>query len=452
MSKLLAIVKREYVQRVRSKMFVVVTLLGPVLLAGFSVVPALIFSIKAGGATRIAVLDQSGKMSDRVREALLREGEEEDTSSPENADAGNNNRRADQMRQAGPVTGGSFEIRSVSLAGRQVEDVRRELNEQVRKDQLDGYIIIPNDVLTGGKAQYYSRNVGDVITREQIKDRLSRVAREQRMADEHISANTLHRIDMPVGMEAFPVGEKEVNNERPDSGGSFYLIFAIGFVLYITLLMYGQVILAAVVEEKETRIAELLFSSVRAFPLMMGKLIGVSLVALTQYAIWGLAFAAFASYGLAMLMGGGMNASLPPIAPSVVLYFFLFFLLGYFIYATIYALIGSMVTTTQEGGQLALPVIFLLVVGFYLAFPVMRSPNSSFAFWASMFPFFSPITMPVRIVSQTPPFWQIGLSLLIGFATVLLLIWLAARIYRIGMLMYGKRASIPEVIRWVRQA
>ncbi|MCA1558183.1 MAG: ABC transporter permease, partial [Acidobacteria bacterium] len=129
-----------------------------------------------------------------------------------------------------------------------------------------------------------------------------------------------------------------------------------------------------------------------------------------------------------------------------------FFLLGYFIYATIYALVGAMVTNTQEGGQIALPVIFLLMIGFYLSFAVMRSPNSSFSFWVSIIPFWTPITMMVRIATGQPPFWEIMLSILISIITIILLIWLAARVYRVGMLMYGKRASIPEVIRWVRKA
>ncbi len=153
-----------------------------------------------------------------------------------------------------------------------------------------------------------------------------------------------------------------------------------------------------------------------------------------------------------MLAAQGVPISLPHIPAMMFVYFVLYFLLGYFLYATIYALVGSMVTTTQEGGQLALPIVLLLVAGFYLAFPVIRSPNSSLAFWASMFPFFAPITMLVRIVTETPPVWQIALSLAIGFATVVGLIWLASRIYRVGMLMYGKRATIPEVLRWVRQA
>jgi ABC-2 type transport system permease protein len=229
------------------------------------------------------------------------------------------------------------------------------------------------------------------------------------------------------------------------------VVFSFGMLIYISVLMYGQIVLGAVIEEKETRIAEILFSSMRSFPLMIGKLVGVSLVALTQLTIWGLALLAFAVFGAGM-MGGGSSANLPHVPPIMFVYFVLYFLLGYFIYATVYALIGSMVTTTQEGGQLAMPVVLMLVAGFYFVFPIIRSPNSSLAFWASMFPFLAPITMMVRITTETPPAWQIILSLAIGFATVIGLIWLASRSYRVGMLMYGKKATIPEVLRWIRQA
>ena len=143
---------------------------------------------------------------------------------------------------------------------------------------------------------------------------------------------------------------------------------------------------------------------------------------------------------------------MPRIAPVVFVYFGLFFLMGYFIYSTVYAVVGSMVTTTQEGGQVAMPVVLLLVAGFFLSFSIIRSPNSSLAFWASMVPFFAPITMLVRIVTETPPLWQILLSLGIGYATVVGLVWVASRIYRIGMLMTGKKATIPEVWRWFKQA
>jgi ABC-2 type transport system permease protein len=148
----------------------------------------------------------------------------------------------------------------------------------------------------------------------------------------------------------------------------------------------------------------------------------------------------------------GRSISVPQVAPIVFVYLLLFFLMGFFIYSTVYAVVGSMVTTTQEGSQVAMPIVLLLIAGFLISFNIIRNPNSPLAFWASMFPFFAPITMLVRIVTETPPLWQILLSLAIGFATATGLIWLASRIYRVGMLMYGKKANIPEVIRWVRQA
>lgn len=449
MTKFLAVIKREYLIRVRTKMFFVMTILGPVIIVLFTVVPALIAQIKVG-TTRIAIIDQTGNSSmyGRVRDSILSkandEGEETGESQAARAVNSNAMTRAANTERARET---SFQVEPVQLNGRSLDDVSRELNERIKKDELDGYIILPPDILQDGEVKYYGRNVGDVFTRDQIKDRISRAVRDQRMENEKINPALIEKINKPVNMTA-------INTEsgKQESGGGFFFVFIVGFLVYIMIIMYGQVILGAVVEEKETRIAEMLFSSIRSFPLMLGKLIGVSLVALTQFAIWALAFLAFALYGVGMLSERGMNISLPPIPPIFFLYFFLFFILGYFIYATVYALVGSMVTTTQEGGQVAMPVLFMLIIGFYFAFPVIRSPNSPLAFWVSMFPFFSPITMLVRIVTQTPPVWQIALSLVIGFATVVGLMWLAARIYRVGMLMYGKRATIPEVMRWIKQA
>jgi len=448
MKKFWAVVKREYVQRVRSKMFLIVTLGAPLMFALFTVVPILISSIRAGGPVRVAVADETGRMYERVRDSLTGVREEDDdeeavetvTPSRDGGDA--------RLKQAAKASEQGFAVEQVLFDGRTRDDVTRQLDERVKKEELDGYIILPKDIMESGEVYFYARNVGDVFTRGQVKNRLTQAVRDERLDARGISRETMRDINQPVKFKAAKTGG---GGEGEDKGEGFFLVLGVGFVIYLSILMYGQVILGAVIEEKETRIAEILFSSIRSFPLMMGKLIGVSLVALTQFAIWGLALAAFTLYGVARLADNGVNVNVH-LPPSVFAYLILFFLLGYFIYSTIYALVGSMVTTSQEGGQLAMPVIMILVVAFYLVFPVIRSPDSTFAFWVSMVPFFSPITMLVRIVTQTPPFWQIALSLGIGFATVALLIWLAARVYRVGMLMYGKRATIPEVIKWVRQA
>jgi ABC-2 type transport system permease protein len=269
------------------------------------------------------------------------------------------------------------------------------------------------------------------------------------LAQNKIDQQVLREAGRRVSLASTKISSR---GEEKVSGTGFMFVLSFGVLIYVSVMLYGQMVLAAVLGEKETRIAEVLFSSMRSFPLMMGKLIGVSMVALTQLTIWGLAFLLFAAFGVGMAAAQGVPVNLPHVSPMIVVYFLLFFLMGYFIYATIYALIGSMVTTTQEGGQLAMPIVLMLVAGFYFLFPIIRSPNSPLAFWASMFPFLAPITMMVRITTETPPAWQIILSLAIGFATVVGLVWLTARVYRVGMLMYGKRASIPEVWRWVKQA
>jgi ABC-2 type transport system permease protein len=349
---------------------------------------------------------------------------------------------------------GSFHVEQVIPNGRSLDEIKRELNARIGRGDLDGYLVIPADILNNSesKTSYYGRNVGDVFTRGQIEQRLNSAVRRQRLIEEGVKDKDVDALSKAVQVATYPINEKGEEGAE-DSGAGFAMVFIIAFMIYITVLLYGQVVLGAIIEEKETRIAEILFSSVRPFHIMFGKLIGVSLMALTQLSIWGAAFGAIALYLVpAMAAQGYKEVNLPHLPPFFFVYFFLFFALGYFMYATIYVLVGSMVTTAQEGGQMAMPVVFLLMTGLYLAFPVIRAPNSSFAFWVSMVPFFAPISMMVRIIAQTPPIWQIALSLVLGFGTVVFLLWLASRIYRIGMLMYGKRASIPEVMRWVRQS
>jgi len=456
MNKFLAVVKREYVQRVRSKFFVVMTILGPIMLMVFTVVPGLLLGKKFGD-TRIAIVDQTEgtKLYDAIRDALIkRDRSDQKVSASSVAETAGSNTK-ERLEKAGKSMTGSFSVEQAKLDHRTLPEVQAELNQRIGKNQLDGYLVIPADILqnSDSKTSYYGRNVNDVFTKEQIQQRLNRAISRQRLIDNGVAERKIDDLSKPVDLTAYPINEKGEPGTK-DSGAGFAMVFAIAFLIYITVLLYGQVVLGSVVDEKETRIAEILFSSVRSFTLMFGKLIGVSLVALTQMTIWGLAFGALSVWGITMLQQkmGLEELSLPHLPPFFFVYFFLFFGLGYFVYATIYLLVGSMVTTTQEGGQVALPIMFMLVAALYMSFPVIRSPNSPFAFWVSMIPFFSPITMLVRIVSQTPPLWQIALSLLIGVGTVVFLLWLASRIYRVGMLMYGKKATIPEVMRWIKQA
>ena len=436
MKKFLTVVKREYMQRVRAKMFIVSTVLLPAVMSLFIAVPAIIVSIETP-PMRVAVVDQTGRMYSQLRQSLLNDQQESDS----------------QNTNAGPArtprrTISRFVLEEVNATDQPLDQIRANLDQRMSARELDGYVILPPDFLITGKADFATRNAGDLLAPRVLQSAINRAAREQRLIDANVDSKTRQALFKPVELQSVKRG---VISQEASTNAGFGLVFAIGFIMYLAILMYGQIILGAVIEEKETRIAEILFSSVRPFALMMGKLVGVSLVALTQLTIWGIAFSVFALYGVGVLASQGMSTTIPNLPFAHYIYFGLFFLLGYFIYGTIYALVGSMVTTAQEGGQLAMPIILILVVSFYLFWPVSRAPDSPFSFWVSMIPFTAPVSMLVRIVTQTPPFWQIALSLAIGFSSVLAIMWIAARIYRVGMLMYGKRASIPEAIRWARQ-
>jgi ABC-2 type transport system permease protein len=377
MTKLLAIVKREYTQRVRSRMFIVTTVLLPVGIALFGVLPALVANIELGNPMRIVVMDSTGKLFGRLKSSL--EDNKEAAVVPE----ANPSKPPNQFDNKNP----KFFLEDAAVGGRSQNDVKSELERRLQAKQIDAFLILPADLLQTGKAQLYRRNTSDLFSTGQIQEALDKSVRELRLIEAHVDSKTMSELARPVIFETTRISGS--GSER-DSGSGFALVFASGFLMYISVLLYGQVVLGAVIEEKETRIAEVLFSSVRPFTLMIGKLLGVSLVALTQLTIWGVAFGAFALYGVGILASRGIPATIPNIPISFYIYFALFFLSGYFVYSTLYALVGSLVTTAQEGGQVAMPIILMLVVSFYFFLPVSRAPDSRLSFWLSMIPFFAP--------------------------------------------------------------
>ncbi len=448
MRKFLAVVKREYLKIVWSKTFILSTLFIPLAGLIFSFVPLLMMTIE-GDATHLVIIDQSGKMSETVAKMLTENQDfapdDENETEPL---AQINTSQQDKIKEASQKIKAQFVVEDFDSKSMPLEQIKRDLNERLRGQKLDAYLVIPAD-LKNAPFELYARNASNLTIRPRVKNALNQAVRRVRMKDENISPEKLDAINRDVELNSNRVDDI---GETEDSGESFLLYFGIGLLLMLTLTLYGQSILAAVVEEKETRIAEILFSSARPFTLMMGKIVGVGLSALTQLGIWILSIIMIGLYVLPQLARAGVGISLPQLSPAFFILVIVYFLIGFFTYATIYALIGSMVTTVQEGGQFALIAIIPLMGSFYSIFPVMNSPNSNLSIWLSLLPFTAPLVMPVRVAAQTPPLWQIGLSMILNIATVVALTWLASRIYRIGMLMYGKKATIPEVLRWIRQS
>lgn len=449
MKKFLAVVKHEYKKVVLKWSFLIGTLLLPFLAACFAVVPAIIFSIE-GDATRIVVVDPSGKVAPRLMENLSsRKMMERTQKAMKESMSDIETSQQERMQQTSELVASGFRFVEFDADGKPPEQVRRELAEKIAAGEIDAYLFVPENYSDNDAVfEFRSRKSGDIIANRPFRDALNEAVRSQLLADAGVSEERQEQLSRNVNLDEKGLDER---GEERDSEGTWIAAFVIGLMIYITLAIYGQTIMGAVVEEKETRIAEILFSSATPFELMLGKLVGVGLAGLTQLGIWIFSAAALVSF-LALQSGfGEIAASVPSITPLMVLYFLIFFLLGFFIYASIFALIGSMVTTVQEGSQFAFPPIMILLIGFYFSFAVIRDPNSSLSFWVSIAPFFAPITMPVRILAETPPFWQIALSIVVNAVAIAALVWLAARVYRVGMLMYGKRATIPEVWKWIRQ-
>ncbi len=220
-------------------------------------------------------------------------------------------------------------------------------------------------------------------------------------------------------------------------------------LLYTVVLIYGLAVMRSVIEEKSTRILEVLLSTVTSKELLAAKIIGVGAVGLTQILVWVTFALVFSVPGLVAAKSFLGEVHIPLVA---IVAFAVFFLLGYLLYSAMYAAIGSMVNTDQEAQQMQFPALIPLVLGVVLMNPVIQHPNSALAFWLSLVPFFAPILMLLRIVIEQPPMWQIGLCIAIILATIYGLLVLASRIYRVGILMYGKRPTLPELRRWLRYA
>ncbi len=446
MRKFLAVVKREYLKLVWTKTFLLSTFLFPIIGLCSIFGTAILVTIE-GDATRLAVVDQSGRLYEPLKNALTAKPKIEQ---PNVAEAMNqlNESQAENVRRTAEMIQAQFELEEIKADAGTLEQIKRELNERLRAQKLDAYIVVPAD-FDNSTVELYARNTSDLALQQRLGGAINQSVRRVRMQNANISPEKLDDINRVVALNTIRVSDA---GETEDDGIGFFLAFGVGVLMMLILTIYGTQILNAVIEEKETRIAEILFSSARPFDLMMGKIVGIGLGALTQFAIWLGSIAAIAVFGVVQMKAAGLEIPLPAISPVFFGALFVFFILGFFTYATIYALIGSMVTTAQEGNQFALLATAPLLISFYCTFPILRSPNSDFSTWMSIAPFTSALLMPVRMSVNMPALWQIGLAILLSLITIVGLTWLAARVYRIGMLMTGKKATIPEVWRWIRQS
>ncbi len=429
MNDILVIARREFLERVRTKAFVIGTILGPVFMATIMIVPAMMAS-RLAKSVSITVIDAEGSLREEVEESL-RGG---------SGILAEDSQVVGRSRNNGTT---SFEIRPPR--GADLAAQREAAKQAVLDGKLDVYIVLPQDVLTESKAEYYSKSVTDFEGIRAVDRAVEKVVIARRIGAEGIDPSRIAALTRPLSLKRLRVSDK---GEQEDRGVSFFLSLILVMMIYVGTLMWGQVVMTGVIEEKTSRVVEVIVSSTTPRNLLFGKLVGVGGAGLLQFGIWILALVgvSLASGSLAFLSG----VDLPEINPVLIAAFPVFFLLGFFLYASLYAAIGSAVNTIQEAQNFIFPVMLPIILAMVCWPVVMRAPDSTLSVVLSLIPFMTPILMFLRMSVLMPPAWQIALSVVLTSLTIALVIWVAARIYRVGILMYGKPPNFPEMVRWVR--
>ena len=452
-SKLFAVIRREYLQQVRAKAFWIATFLIPTLGLGMIFIQVtLTRTLVARG--RIAVVDLSGRLYEPlVAEYKARPTDEEPTGTTKDEKAP---AKADEKTVTDKVSGGAkittqLDLFKVDATPESLPEVRTRLNKDVQSEKIKAYIVLTPKTLETGAAEWRAQSVkAEVVMREQIASYLSRAATKERLKDRGVDPRVYDAARLRVDLEAHEAKEVESGESGKNVGMNLAISATFFFLIYISIFVYGAYIMRGVLEEKNNRIVEVIVSSVRPTTLMLGKILGIGLVGLTQYAVWAGLAVAIALPGVAAV--AGMGEGFPHIPVATIGAFVLFFILGYFLYASLYAALSAPFNTEQEAQQFVMIPGMMLILTSTTWFFAYNQPNGKLATVLSFFPFTAPLMMFMRISVQTPPLWQIAVSVAILVATIFLVAWFAGRVYRVGILMYGKKPTLPEIFRWARQA
>ena len=437
MSQVGIIIAREFNERVRKKSFILTTILVPVLMIAMMAVPSLLMLYAGGDTKEIAVIDESGLILPRLEsndEILFLPCEE-------------------------------------------------ELEQALLNTERFGLLWIGEDVVSNNNnLRLYTNSSSSMILEENIENQIETLLEEEKLKHYNIEnlAQIMEEVETNITLQSFRNDKEE---QGPSAGASFAISYLLAFVLYMFLIIYGQMVMQAVIEEKNTRVLDLLVTSARPFQLMLGKILGVASVAVVQVAIWGLLIFGIGALGSSLLMpevltteqigqldslqAGTLDTTTidPEVLSDMQLfatftdvgylvmifaYLLLFLVGGYLLYSALFAAVGASVDNIMDAGQLTTPIMLPIILALMMMFVVMKDPNSSLAFWFSIIPLTSPIVMMARIPAGIP-FWEPILSLVILYLTILGVIWMAAKIYRVGILMHGKKPTLKELWRWVVQ-
>lgn len=404
------IAKREYLERVRTKAFIISTILIPLLMGG-----GIIVGVVAQGHTkstsRIAIVSTDQQLATDLQTEL-------------------ENGKESKM--------------TVDVISPPVSSTRSSLDSELADKDLDGYLWITPAATANSRPTfaYTPRSTGDFVTKEVISSALRTVLVRERLTHQGMVASDVAALMQPVEIDTTQAGKVA------DTTSSFIAIYVLFFLMYMVIMLYGMNVARSIIEEKTSRVFEVLLATIRPEEMMAGKMIGVGSVGLTQVFIWLATAILLTSTSLvASLAGGNVHVSLNL---TQIVFFVVFFVLGFMLYASIAAALGAMTNSEQELQQLNMFLVMPLAACFFALGVVISNPSSVVSTILSLIPFMTPLIMYLRISLAMPPVWQIALSIGLMLVTIYIVLWIASRIYRVGILMYGKKPNLPEILRWLK--
>ena len=402
------VAKREYLERIRAKSFLIMTILIPLLMGGL-VYGAALANGRSGSNLHIAVVTQDPRFGADLKSEL---------ESTQHVDR-------DSAKQG---------VTRVEIISPPTPDTRTVLDNQLRDRKLDGYIWVTPSTTphTRPTFEWVSKSKADILTPSLLGQGIRTTLTREGLGNLGMPASDVDSLLKPVDLIT------------SDKSAAFASVYALFFLMYFVILFYGMNVARSIIEEKTSRIFEVLLATIRPEEMMAGKVIGVGAVGLTQIGIWIVAGLFVTKYAL---IGSGYTFAITPVQ---IMYFILYFLLGYILYSSVAAALGAMTSSEQELQQLNMFLMLPLIACSVVILRVVRDSDGLVAQAFSFFPFCTPLIMYVRIAVRQPPFWQIALSIVILILTILAVLWFASRIYRVGILMYGKKPNLPEILRWLK--
>jgi len=430
---MLIVLRHEFRQKIRSKAFIILTFIAPLIMGATIAIPILISTINEGNDKQIILIDSTGKLGryftvDSNKRTILQ--------------------NPGSVKSQNPSFGPSIHISIIDPVMVSANTLD-SLKSQLLQKKIAGYLLIPPGAISDSNITATLRvtNANDFTVEEFLSSHYKDGLFAERLKTSGIDPEFVQRARKGSEISTLKVSE---GKETKDNGVGFVGGYITGMFLYISMLLYGSLIMQSVIEEKNSRVIELLSSSVKPIDILIGKVLGVGLAGLLQVSVWASMFAAVSFFALPVILSTLGAGAGNIISPSSFIYFVLYFVFGYLMYATLYAGAGATVEQASDAQQVSMPITLLIILPIIMMTSVIQSPSTTSSVILSLIPFFSPILMMGRIFSETPPFWQIALSFVLMGVTFFGVLWISGKIYRTGILMYGKKYSLREIFKWLK--